>query len=94
MAGKRTRRTGKVKWFDTRRGFGFIVSPSENQDIFVHFSAIQDEGFRCLKDGEEVTFDLNETPKGLQAVAVQRNPRYARRSTARRAAAKPGPKPK
>lgn len=62
---------GKVKWFNQTKGFGFINAPDVNGDIFVHFSAIQAEGFRTLEDGEKVEFDLLETPKGLQAANVK-----------------------
>ena len=55
---------GVVKWFDARKGFGFIVGP-EGQDIFVHFSVIeQHEGFRALRDGERVSYSANDGDKG------------------------------
>ncbi len=58
---------GVVKWFDARKGFGFIVGP-ENQDIFVHFSVIQQtEGFRALRDGERVTYSASDGDKGWSA---------------------------
>jgi len=60
---------GKVKWFNNRRGFGFI-DPEIGDDLFVHFSAIQVEGYKTLKDGQEVEFDVVEGEKGLQAVNV------------------------
>lgn len=63
--------SGKVKWFDPKKGFGFIVGP-EGQDVFVHFSQIQSEGFRSLKDGEEVEYELVEGEKGFQARDVMR----------------------
>lgn len=63
--------TGAVKWFDPRKGFGFIVGP-EGQDIFVHFSVIQGEGFRALKDGSSVTYDAQKGEKGWKATRVVR----------------------
>ena len=60
---------GKVKWFNAKKGFGFI-SDEEGQDIFVHFSALNMEGFKVLEDGEEVEFDVIEGEKGPQATNV------------------------
>lgn len=62
---------GVVKWFDPRKGFGFIVGP-EGQDIFVHFSIIEGDGFRVLKDGSHVLYDANSSDKGWKATRVQR----------------------
>lgn len=62
---------GTVKWFDSKKGFGFIVSP-EGKDVFVHFSSIEGDGFRSLKDGEQVTYEQLEGNKGLLAQKVQR----------------------
>ena len=64
------RKTGTVKWFNNAKGFGFINLPDSTDDIFVHFRAIQSEGYRSLKDGEQVEFTLVEGPKGLQAEEV------------------------
>jgi len=64
--------TGTVKWFDPRKGFGFIIGP-EGQDIFAHYSAIEGEGFRVLKDGSEVTYDAEKTEKGWKATRVVRH---------------------
>jgi len=64
--------SGKVKWFDPKKGFGFIVGP-DGQDVFVHFSQIKTEGFRSLKDGEEVEYELVEGEKGFQARDVVRS---------------------
>ena len=62
---------GEVKWFDARKGFGFIVGPS-GQDIFVHFSVIdQESGFRTLKDGEQVVYSAEEGSKGWSATQVR-----------------------
>ncbi len=62
---------GTVKWFDPRKGFGFVVGP-EGQDILVHFSVIQGEGFRALKDGSKVTYDATKSDKGWKATKVNR----------------------
>jgi len=60
-----------VKWFDARKGFGFLVGP-EGIDVFIHFSVIeQDSGFRALKDGEEVTYSARRGPKGWSATSVR-----------------------
>jgi CspA family cold shock protein len=63
---------GNVKWFDPRKGFGFIVGP-QGQDIFVHYTVIQGDGFRVLKDGSSVRYDANKTDKGWKATKVTRN---------------------
>lgn len=63
--------TGTVKWFDKKKGFGFIMGPEDGKDIFVHYSSIEGDGFRSLKDGEPVEFELVESDKGLQAQHVR-----------------------
>ena len=63
--------TGTVKWFNEAKGFGFI-SPSEgNTDVFVHYSSIQIDGFRTLDEGQSVSFNIEDGPKGPQATDVQ-----------------------
>ena len=62
---------GQVKWFDPKKGYGFILGP-EGQDVFVHYSQIDGDGFRSLKDGEDVEYDLVEGQKGFQAQSVTR----------------------
>ncbi|HSD18831.1 MAG TPA: cold-shock protein [Anaeromyxobacter sp.] len=63
--------TGTVKWFNDAKGYGFI-SQEGGEDVFVHHSAIQMDGFRTLKEGERVEFDVAQGPKGLQAANVRR----------------------
>ncbi len=64
--------SGKVKWFDNKKGFGFIQQES-GQDIFVHHTAIQGDGYKTLNEGETVQFDVIEGGKGLKAQNVQRS---------------------
>jgi cold shock protein len=63
--------TGTVKWFNAAKGYGFIQRES-GEDVFVHFSAIQGEGYRTLEEGARVSFEVNKGPKGLQAANVER----------------------
>ena len=63
--------TGTVKWFDSKKGFGFLLN-AEGKDVFVHFSTIEGDGFRSLKDGEKVQYEQVEGLKGLHAQHVLR----------------------
>jgi cold shock protein len=60
---------GKVKWFNDSKGFGFIEQP-DGEDVFVHFSVIEGEGFKSLDEGQEVEYEVMQGPKGLQATKV------------------------
>jgi CspA family cold shock protein len=62
--------TGTVKWFNESKGFGFIAQDDGGEDVFVHFSAIQGSGFKTLTEGQKVTFELQQGPKGPQAANV------------------------
>ncbi len=62
---------GTVKWFNDAKGFGFITQEG-GEDVFVHFSAIQGDGFKTLQEGDSVTFEITEGPKGLQASNVMK----------------------
>ena len=63
--------TGTVKWFNETKGFGFITPDDGGADLFAHFSEIQGSGFKTLKDGQRVTFEVKQGPKGLQASAIK-----------------------
>ena len=65
------RSKGKVKWFSNQKGYGFITQEN-GPDVFVHYSAIEGEGYRGLAEGDEVEFDVVETPKGPQAANVKK----------------------
>ena len=62
--------TGTVKWFNADKGFGFISQP-QGADVFVHFSAIQTQGYKTLDEGQQVEFEVQQGPKGLQAANVR-----------------------
>ncbi|PRB77131.1 cold shock domain-containing protein CspD [Pseudomonas sp. MYb185] len=62
---------GKVKWFNNAKGYGFVVADGRSEDLFAHYSAIQMEGYRTLKAGQPVQFDIIQGPKGLHAVNIQ-----------------------
>ena len=63
--------TGKVKWFNDAKGFGFITPDDGGKDLFVHFSAVQGSGFKTLKEGQKVSFEVVQGPKGKQASNIQ-----------------------
>ena len=62
--------TGTVKWFNDSKGFGFISPSDGSADVFVHFSAVQGDGFRSLAEGQSVSYEVEDGPKGPQASAV------------------------
>ncbi len=62
--------TGKVKWFNDKKGYGFITRDDEGGDVFVHYTAIQEEGFRTLSEGQRVEFEIVQGSKGPQAANV------------------------
>ncbi|MDO5356414.1 MAG: cold-shock protein [Conchiformibius sp.] len=64
--------TGIVKWFNDAKGFGFITPDEGGEDLFAHFSSINMEGFKTLKEGQKVSFDVTEGPKGKQAANIQK----------------------
>jgi CspA family cold shock protein len=63
--------TGTVKWFNDSKGFGFITPADGGKDLFAHFSAIQEQGFKTLKEGQRVSFDVTTGPKGQQASNIR-----------------------
>jgi cold shock protein len=62
--------TGRVKWFNNAKGYGFILPENGEEDYFVHYSSIQMDGYKTLKAGQQVSFDLLEGPKGTHAVNI------------------------
>lgn len=63
--------TGKVKWFNDQKGFGFIADDHGGEDVFVHFSVVEMDGFRSLKEGQEVEYEAETSGKGLKATLVR-----------------------
>ncbi|MBK8638539.1 MAG: cold shock domain-containing protein CspD [Chromatiaceae bacterium] len=64
--------TGTVKWFNNAKGYGFVKADEKEDDIFVHFSAIDMDGYRTLKEGQKVQFEITQGPKGLHAARLNR----------------------
>jgi len=62
--------SGKVKWFNNAKGYGFIIEDGKTEDLFAHYSAIQMEGYKTLKAGQAVVFEIIQGPKGLHAVNI------------------------
>ncbi|WP_297353629.1 cold-shock protein [Paraburkholderia sp.] len=65
--------TGTVKWFNDAKGFGFITPDGGGEDLFAHFSEIQNSGFKSLQENQKVTFEVKQGPKGKQASNIQAN---------------------
>ena len=63
--------TGKVKWFNNAKGYGFVIAEVGGEDLFVHYSSIQMDGYKTLKAGQDVEFDIEQGPKGLHAVNIR-----------------------
>ena len=64
--------TGVVKWFNSSKGYGFITNDANGEDVFVHFSAINGDGFKSLEEGQAVSYDLTEGARGMQAANVEK----------------------
>jgi CspA family cold shock protein len=62
---------GTVKWFNAQKGFGFITNSADGEDVFVHFSGIASDGYKTLDEGQQVTYDITQGNRGLQAVNVR-----------------------
>jgi CspA family cold shock protein len=65
--------TGIVKWFNNAKGYGFVKPDDREEDVFVHFSSIEMDGYKTLKEGQKVAFEISKGPKGLHAARVQRH---------------------
>ncbi len=63
--------TGKIKWFNDQKGFGFIADENGGEDVFVHFSTVQMEGYKSLKEGQVVQYEAEKSAKGLKAIKVE-----------------------
>ena len=63
--------TGTVKWFNDAKGFGFIAPDDDGEDLFAHFSEVKSEGFKSLSDGQKVSFEVKQGPKGKQAANIK-----------------------
>ena len=81
--------TGIVKWFNNAKGFGFILSDENSEDIFAHYSAIEMDGFRTLKAGQSVLFEIQQGEKGLHAANIRAAEEQAERPTLATSAAPP-----
>jgi cold shock protein len=66
--------SGKVKWFNNAKGYGFVLADGKDEDLFAHYSAIQMDGYKTLKAGQPVSFDIIQGPKGLHAVNIRALP--------------------
>lgn len=71
MRGKEVMATGTVKWFNASKGYGFISPNNGGDDVFAHFSAIEMDGYKTLKEGQHVEFEIQEGPKGPQATRIR-----------------------
>lgn len=80
--------SGKVKWFNNAKGYGFIIEEGKSEDLFAHYSAISMDGYKTLKAGQTVKFDIIQGPKGLHAVNIQAAEAPAPADTAKASEAK------
>ncbi|MCJ8169084.1 cold shock domain-containing protein CspD [Atopomonas sediminilitoris] len=74
--------SGKVKWFNNAKGYGFIIADGRDEDLFAHYSAIEMDGYKTLKAGQAVQFEIIQGPKGLHAVNIQAATQAATQSEA------------